>query len=182
MMNYEISILKVFEFGKLVQVRFERVGRGVGGRVVVKRGLERVDSGADLRGFSANGVRGHVPCAVVHRIIPLLVVLEQEFGEVKARAGATEVEHGGVVGACGGHWRRVGAQPNPGPLVGLSNLRHPLSPLPHPYSSVRFHGFGILSVLWLLRFRILGTTLVPVFHDASSISMPMFLLCSYVYG
>ena len=71
--------------------------------------------------------------------------MEQEFGEIEAGGRASEVEDGGVVGACGGDGGGVRTQPDPGPLVGFSNLRHPLPPLPHPYSSVRF----VLVVLLL---------------------------------
>jgi len=105
--------LKVFEFWELVQVGFERDWSGVvRGRVMVKRGLERVDSGADLRGFAANGISRHVH-GIVIVVGAVDLVLEQKFGEIEAGGGTSEVENGGVVGACGGDGRGVGTQPNP---------------------------------------------------------------------
>lgn len=92
-------------------------------------GLYGVDLGADLGGSLADGGGGDVGEAVV--------LLEDEVGEVKASGGASEVEHRRVVGPSRRDRGGVGAEPNPRPLVRLSYLRHPLPPLPHPYSSVR---------------------------------------------
>jgi len=111
------------------------------GRRGLKRGLERVDSRADLGRFLAYRIGGHV--ALLGRNV---VVLGEQFGEVEASGRASEVEDGGVVGACCGDGGCVRTQPDSGPLVGLSNLRHPLPPLPHPYSSVWF----VLVLLLLL--------------------------------
>lgn len=113
------------------------------GRRGLKRGLERVDSRADLGRFLAYRIGGHV--ALLGRNV---VVLGEQFGEVEASGRASEVEDGGVVGACCGDGGCVRTQPDSGPLVGLSNLRHPLPPLPHPYSSVWF----VLVLLLLLPF------------------------------
>lgn len=98
----------VFGLGVLVQVGFARGGLGrTGGRGGVKGGLKGVNSGADFGGFLAYGIGGHVAAR------ESVVVLEQEFGEVKRSRRASEVINGGVVGACGGDGSGVGTQPNP---------------------------------------------------------------------
>lgn len=60
-----------------------------------------------------------------------------QLWEVELRGGTPEVEHGGVVGPCSSEGGPVRAEPNPGALVGLPDLGHPLPPLPPSYPSVR---------------------------------------------
>lgn len=109
------------------------------------RSLECVNSGADLRGLLAYGCGRHVTEAMI------VVVLEDEFREVESGGWTTEVEDGGVVGASGGDGGGVRAEPDPGTLVGFSDLRHPLTPLPHPDPPVRL----ILLLLSLLSHLVL---------------------------
>ena len=107
--------------------------------------LDGVDLGADLGGALADGGGGDVgeSAAAAH-------VVFDEFGEVEARRGPAEVEDGDVVGARGGHGGRVGAQPDPRPLVWLPYLRHPLPPLPHPYPSVRLLRRHLMMMIMMI--------------------------------
>ena len=60
----------------------------------------------------------------------------QVLREVEPRRRSSQVKDGGVVSTGSGHRCGVGAQPYAWPLVGFSNLSHPLPPLPHPYPLV----------------------------------------------
>lgn len=99
--------------------------------------LQRVDPSADLGGLLPDGGGGQVA-----RLVDDL--LEDVLGEVEAGGGAAEIEEGGVVGTRRRDWGGVGTEPDSRPLVRLPYLRHPLPPLPHPYTPV-----GFLLLTWL---------------------------------
>jgi hypothetical protein len=97
-------------------------------------GVERVDARADLGGLLPDG-GGREPAALL-AVLGAVGGAVELVGEVEPRGAAAEVEHGRVVGARGGDGGGVGPEPDPRPLVGLADLRHPLAPLAHPHAAV----------------------------------------------
>lgn len=123
-------------------------GFGLGLRLLVEIDLVLEPIRARLHGLMADcmsggGQAGVDPRADLRRLLPYGgggEVLERGGGnfsrEVELRGGAAEVVDGGVVGTRRRDRGGVGAEPDPGPLVGLPYLRHPLPPLAHPYALV----------------------------------------------
>uniref|UniRef100_A0A0A0KFT2 Uncharacterized protein n=1 Tax=Cucumis sativus TaxID=3659 RepID=A0A0A0KFT2_CUCSA len=95
--------------------------------------LQSIHSCPNLRGFLPYRSRRHIPGAGGNSTaFPC-----QQLGKIKPGRRASEVKNGGIVGPGGGDRRGVRAEPNPRAFIGLSNLSHPLTPLPHPYPFVK---------------------------------------------
>ena len=103
--------------------------------VVTERGLEGVDTGADLGGDLTDGGGGDVGREGEGAVGG---GGGEKVRKIETGRGATEVEDGGVVGSGGGDGRGVGTEPDSGAFVGLTNFGDPFPPLSHPYPFVRF--------------------------------------------
>ncbi|KAJ0469297.1 hypothetical protein HanIR_Chr14g0706381 [Helianthus annuus] len=85
------------------------------------------------------------PCPNLRRLFPnssrrqliQTAVKRQQFRKINRRSGPTEIINSCVIRSSRRDWSRVGAEPNSGAFVRLTNLRYPLSPFSHTDSFVR---------------------------------------------